>query len=247
MFSISSPTSCRSREQSVSPEPPPTEVQLRKMLQVLKADTKQLELGIAALRTNCDKTTASLRPLEDEHDELLQEATKGLTRERLAALSDPKAVHDFKRQIKERQQQLLALFAVASMLHALVAIKWGSLRYFDKPPTIVCFPCKHPSLCAACYGGLLRCHEAAKREKQRLERAHRRLPDDVRRDAVLRCPYCRATAEYASVASTSRLRYSWGEEGGSCTVLVVRKLDCLSVLAVLAACITASAAQGSSH
>mmetsp|Transcript_36608 Transcript_36608/g.104846 ORF Transcript_36608/g.104846 Transcript_36608/m.104846 type:complete len:150 (-) Transcript_36608:899-1348(-) len=116
-----------------------------------------------------------------------------------------------------------------------------------KSPTIVCFPCKHQSLCAACYEGLLRSHEAAKREKQRLERAHRRLPDDVRRDAVLRCPYCRATAEYASVASTSRLRYSWGEEGGSCTVLVVRKVDCLSVLTVLAACITASAAQGSSH
>ncbi|CEM39274.1 unnamed protein product [Vitrella brassicaformis CCMP3155] len=165
--------------------------QLKRDLQGAIEEKDRLELGIAALRTNCDKMTASLRPLEP----VARRAAPGGGQRRLGAVNDPKAVHEFKRQIKERQQQLLALFAVASMLHALVAIKWGSLRYFDKPPTLVCSPCKHPSLCAACYEGLLRCHEAAKREKQRLERAHRRLPDAVRRDAVLRYPYCRATAE----------------------------------------------------
>ncbi|CEM17805.1 unnamed protein product [Vitrella brassicaformis CCMP3155] len=158
----SSPTPCRSREQSVSPEPPPS------CGRCSRPSRSTQNSWSWALRRCGPIATRRQHPCglsSQWHDKLLQEAAKGLTRERLGAVNDPKAVHEFKRQIKERQQQLLALFAVASMLHALVAIKWGSLRYFDKPPTIVCFPCKHPSLCAACYGGLLRCHEAAKREK----------------------------------------------------------------------------------
>ncbi|CEM26009.1 unnamed protein product [Vitrella brassicaformis CCMP3155] len=201
-----SASSSHSREASVSAEPPATEAQLRKTLQTLKGDIRKLESGIAAMRVNCDRVRASLQPLEQEHDTLVQEAAKGLTKQRLATLSSSAAVSAFKAEVKQRQRQLLALYADASKLEGRLqereappaADRGTCVLCLDQPPTVVYFPCKQQCACAGCHERLMRTHEAAKREKQRLERTRRRVPDDVKRDAVLRCPACRTEAEYAS-------------------------------------------------
>ncbi|CEM04294.1 unnamed protein product [Vitrella brassicaformis CCMP3155] len=204
--SSTSASSSHSREPSVSAEPPATEAQLRKTLQTLKGDIRKLESGIAAMRVNCDKVRASLQPLEQEHDKLVQEADKGLTVQRLAALSSSAAASAFKAEVKQRQQQLWALHTEATKLEGQLqereappaADRGTCVLCLEKPPTVVYFPCKQQCACAGCHERWVRTHEAAKREKKRLERARRRVPDDVKRDAVLRCPSCRTAVEYAS-------------------------------------------------
>ncbi|CEM39899.1 unnamed protein product [Vitrella brassicaformis CCMP3155] len=194
-----------------------TEAQLLEAIQHIQYDIDQLEGDISRMTDVCTEAEAALQPLEQEHHTLQQEAKKRLTPTRLESLTNIAAVDAFKRDIKRAKQELRDLAreagrreaalekeetAAAAAAAAAAADGDGGegtcVMCISKTPTVVFFPCRQKCLCEGCWRDMAAAHEAAKKEKARLEALQRRVPDNIACDAQLKCPMCNQAAHYAS-------------------------------------------------
>ncbi|CEM34722.1 unnamed protein product [Vitrella brassicaformis CCMP3155] len=192
-----------------------TEDQLLEAIQHIQYDIDQLEGDIFRMTDVCTEAEAALQPLEQEHHTLQQEAKKRLTPTRLESLTSIAAVDAFKRDIKRAKQELREVSKEAAVRQAALekeetaaaaaaAAADGDggegtcVMCISETPTVVFFPCRQKCLCEGCWRDMAAAHEAAKKEKARLEALQRRVPDNIARDAQLRCPMCNQEAHYAS-------------------------------------------------
>ncbi|CEM02505.1 unnamed protein product [Vitrella brassicaformis CCMP3155] len=177
-----------------------TEGELTQMVQRCKGDIAELRDGISAVLAASVSLQPTIQQLTQEHAKLHQKALSRLTAARLTSLDTAAAIDAFLQDIKRAKADIRSLTKEASVTQARLEAGSGAapplsapakgtcVMCISEPPSVVFFPCKQQSLCHACWEVLSKRHEAAKIEKERLEKLGKLVPPAIARDAVLKCP-----------------------------------------------------------